>query len=81
MFNLTEGEFTETTYPGDRLTEQESVWLDLLLDNNYNETLKIKLSRLSRRSLLRFFHDYFQICLNNEFKLKSFDILLQIFDD
>ena len=81
LFNLSEGEFTEATFPGDRLTEQESAWLDLLININYAETLKVKLSRLSRRGLLRFFHDYFQICQNNEFKLKSFDILLQIFDD
>jgi len=56
-------------------------WLETLMSSDYKDTQQIKLSRLNRRKLLRFFHDYFQICQNNEFKLKSFDILLQIFDD
>ena len=81
IFNLTEGEFTNETIQGDLLTEEESEWLDLLLNSNYESTEKIKLSRINRRKLLRFFHDYFQICLNNDFRLKSSDILFQIFDD
>jgi len=81
LFNLTEGEFTEATFPGDRLTNEESSLLETLMKSDYKKTQQIKLSRLNRRNSLRFFHDYFQICQNNEFKLKSFDILLQIFDD
>lgn len=81
VFNLTEGEFTGSSFPGDRLTSAESAWLEKLLNNDYKNTQQIKLNRLNRRGLLRFFHDYFQICQNNEFKIKSFDILLQIFDD
>ena len=81
IFNLTEGEFTNKSIPGDLLSDEESEWLDLMLDSNYESIVKIKLSRLNRRKLLRFFHDYFQICLNNDFRLKSFDVLFQIFDD
>jgi len=81
IFNLTEGEFTNGSMPGDLLTDQESEWLDLLIDSNYETTEQIKFSRINRRKLLQFFHDYFQICLNSDFRLKSFDILFQIFDD
>lgn len=80
-FNLSEGEFTNSSNPGDLLSEEESDWLDLIIKSNYESIEKVKLSRLNRRKLLHFYHDYFQTCLNNEFRLKSFDILLQIFDD
>ena len=81
IFNLTEGEFTNRSIPGDLLSEEESEWLDQIMNSNFESTEKIKLSRLNRRKLLQFFHDYFQICLNSDFRLKSFDILFQIFDD
>jgi DNA repair protein RecO (recombination protein O) len=81
VFNLTEGEFANTNVSGDMLTEQESNILNLLLYNDYEAIIKFELNRLTRRNMLRFFHDYFQICLNNEFNLKSFDVLLQIFDE
>jgi len=80
-FNLTEGKFTNISIPGDLLSEDESGWLDLLIKSNYESIEKIKLSRLGRRKLLQFYNDYFQVCLNNAFKLKSNDILFQIFDD
>ena len=81
IFNLTEGEFTNGSTPGDLLSKDESEWLNLLIISNFETIEKIKFSRSNRRKLLQFFHDYFQICLNNDFRLKSFDILFQIFDD
>lgn len=81
IFNLTEGEFTSKYIQGDLLSEDESEWLDLILKSDYELIEKIEFNRLNRRKLLRFYHDYFQICLNNDFRLKSFDILFQIFDD
>jgi DNA repair protein RecO (recombination protein O) len=81
LFNLTEGEFMDKSIPGDLLSEEESEWLDLILNSNYGSIDKIKLNRLNRHKILSFFHHYFQICLNNDFRLKSFDILLQVFDD
>jgi len=81
VFNLTEGQFTDASVIGDRLTEQESEWVDLMLNSQYEAVQQIHLNRMNRRNLLRFFHDYFQICQNNEFNLKSFDVLLQLFDD
>jgi DNA repair protein RecO (recombination protein O) len=81
IFNLTEGEFTNRSIPGDLLSEEESELLDLIIISNFESTEKIKLSRLNRRKLLQFFHNYFQICLNSDFRLKSFDILFQIFND
>jgi len=81
FFNLSEGEFTNGSIPGDKLNNEESKLLDSFLENNYQKIIGINLTKLNRLNLLRFFHDYFQICQNNEFKLKSFSILLQIFDD
>jgi DNA repair protein RecO (recombination protein O) len=81
LFNLSEGEFTNPSVSGDKLTEEESIGLNLLLNNDYNNIIKLQLTRLKRRNMLRFFHDYFQICLNNDFNLKSFDVLLQLFDE
>ena len=81
IFNLTEGEFTNGSIPGDLLSEEESELLDRIINSSYELTEKIKLSRLNRRKLLQFFHDYFKVCLNSDFRLKSFDILFQIFDD
>jgi DNA repair protein RecO (recombination protein O) len=81
IFNLTEGEYTSKSTPGDLLSAEESEWLDLIMNGNYESIKKLKLNRLNRRKILRFFHDYFQICLNSDFRLNSFDILLQIFDD
>ena len=81
LFNLTEGEFNSESTSGDLLSDEESELLDILLSSNYLTIEKIKLNRLNRRKLLRFYHDYFQTCLNNDFRLKSFDILFQIFDD
>ena len=81
LFNLTEGEFTSESTSGDLLSDEESELLDVLLNRNYLTIEKTKLNRLNRRKLLRFYHDYLQTCHNNDFRLKSFDILFQIFDD
>lgn len=81
VFNLTEGEFTNGSTPGDLLSEEESEWLDLIMNSSFESIERLKLNRLNRQKLLRFFHEYFQLCINNDFKLKSLDILFQIFDD
>ncbi len=77
-FNITEGVFSQ--FPSlNSLSIEESELLKKLLDVNINSTEKL-FSSSQRRQLLKILIDYYSFNIENSKKIKSIEILTQIFD-
>jgi len=81
LFDLNEGAFTDNPHKTNALSVEESYLLDKFIQTELQNIDTIEINYNMRRKLLRSFHHYFQIHLNYEFELKSFDILMLIFND
>ncbi|WP_445456393.1 DNA repair protein RecO [Flavobacterium sp. HNIBRBA15423] len=77
-FNISEGVFSEFQSLNS-LTIEESELLKKLLDVNINSTEKL-FSSSQRRQLLKILIDYYSFNIENSKKIKSIEILTQIFD-
>jgi len=80
LFSLTEGSFTNRGSTTESLNEEESTLFDQLMKRNYEEISELPLNKRERSNLLHLFHAYFQLHIDKEFKLKSLEILKQLYD-
>lgn len=78
FFNISEGVFSETSTLYS-LSEDESLLLKKLLDLNIYTTEKL-FSSHQRRILLKIIIDYYSFNIENSKKIKSIDVLTQIFE-
>lgn len=78
FFNVSEGVFTQTPALHS-LSEEESILLKKLLDLNIYATEKF-FSSNQRRILLKIIIDYYSFNIENSKKIKSIEVLTQIFE-
>ncbi len=78
FFNISEGVFSETSTLHS-LSEDESLLLKKLLALNIYTTEKL-FSSHQRRILLKIIIDYYSFNIENSKKIKSIDVLTQIFE-
>lgn len=80
LFSLAEGSFTPRGSMAENLNENESILIDQLIKRNYIQITDLSINKRERANLLYLFHVYFQLHLDKEFKLKSLEILKQLYD-
>lgn len=80
LFCLSEGSFTHRGSNTENLNEEESVLIDKLMSGSFKEISDYSINKRERANLLYLFHMYFQIHLDKQFKLKSLEVLKQLYD-
>ena len=80
LFCIAEGAFTNRGSNTENLSEEESILFDLLMKKNFKEISEHSLNKGERSNLLYLFHLYFQLHLDKNFKLKSLEVLKQLYD-
>lgn len=81
MLDMREGVFAQTaSMPGETLDQDYSYKVVMLLQSDYDNMQSAPLTGQQRTSLLRFLNDWFRLHIPSFPKIKSIDILEEVFD-